>query len=92
MEIIAVLGYVDPCLGAPYRARRPFPAERRPKFISVALWGALFPGAFNLSIRFKLCVRTAIIRYAPCAVGLMEIENIIRYTELAVGLMEIENL
>jgi len=54
MEIIAVLGYVDPCLGAPYRARRPFPAERRPKFISVALWGALFPGAFNLSIRFKL--------------------------------------
>jgi len=37
-------------------------------------------------------VRTAIIRYAPCAVGLMEIENIIRYTELAVGLMEIEHL
>ena len=26
------------------------------------------------------------IRYAPFAVGLMEIENITRYTELAVGL------
>jgi hypothetical protein len=31
-------------------------------------------------------------RYAPRAVGLMEIEHLIRYTALAVGLMEIENL
>jgi len=31
-------------------------------------------------------VRTAILRYAPRAVGLMEIENIIRYTPCAVGL------
>ena len=31
-------------------------------------------------------LRTAIIRYAGLAVGLMEIENIIRYTERAVGL------
>jgi hypothetical protein len=30
------------------------------------------------------------IRYAPLAVGLMEIENLFRYTALAVGLMEIE--
>ena len=27
-----------------------------------------------------------LIRYAPCAVGLMEIENLFRYTALAVGL------
>jgi hypothetical protein len=27
-----------------------------------------------------------LVRYAPCAVGLMEIENIIRYAPLAVGL------
>jgi hypothetical protein len=31
-------------------------------------------------------MRTVIIRYAPRAVGLMEIENLIRYTALAVGL------
>jgi hypothetical protein len=37
-------------------------------------------------------LRTAIIRYAARAVGLMEIENLFRYTALAVGLMEIENL
>ncbi len=35
---------------------------------------------------------TAIIRYPPRAVGLMEIENSIRYAPCAVGLMEIENL
>ena len=35
-------------------------------------------------------VRTAIIRYAPFAVGLMEIENLFRYTALAVGLMVFE--
>jgi len=29
--IIAVLRYVDPCPGLPYRARRPLPAECRPK-------------------------------------------------------------
>ncbi len=46
-RIIAVLGYVDPCPGLPCRARRPFPAERRPKFISVIVWGGQFPGAFN---------------------------------------------
>ena len=27
-----------------------------------------------------------LIRYAPCAVGLMEIENLFHYTALAVGL------
>jgi hypothetical protein len=37
-------------------------------------------------------MRTAIIRYAAQAVGLMEIENLFRYPALAVGLMEIENL
>ena len=31
-----------------------------------------------------------LIRYAPCAVGLMEIEHLIRSTARAVGLMEIE--
>jgi len=35
-------------------------------------------------------MRTAIIRYAPFAVGLMEIENLFRYTALAEGLMKIE--
>jgi hypothetical protein len=45
---IAVLRYVDPCPGLPHRARRPLPAERRPKFISVTAWGAQFPGVFNL--------------------------------------------
>jgi hypothetical protein len=35
-------------------------------------------------------LRTAIIRYAPRAVGLIEIENLFRYTALAVGLIEIE--
>ena len=35
-------------------------------------------------------LRTAIIRYAARAVGLMEIENLFRYTALAVGLMKIE--
>ena len=33
-----------------------------------------------------------IIRYAPCAVGLMEFENLFLYTALAVGLMAIEHL
>ena len=33
-----------------------------------------------------------LIRYTPCAVGLMEIEHLIRYTPCAVGLMEIENI
>jgi|GEM_PF-2643193 hypothetical protein len=47
-QVIAVLRYVDPCPGLPCRARRPRPAECRPKFISVTAWGAQFPGAFNL--------------------------------------------
>ena len=33
-----------------------------------------------------------LIRYALCAVGLMEIEHLFRSTALAVGLMEIENI
>lgn len=37
LSIIAVLRYVDPCRGLPCCARRPFPAERRPKFISVTV-------------------------------------------------------
>jgi len=44
-RIIAVLRNVDPCPGLPCRARRPFPAERRPKFISVTAW----------SVRFREC-------------------------------------
>jgi len=36
---IAVLRYVAPCPGLPCRARRPRPAEGRPKFISVAAGG-----------------------------------------------------
>jgi hypothetical protein len=39
---IAVLRYVDPCLGLPRRTRRPPPAERRPKFISVTVLIARF--------------------------------------------------
>ena len=35
-------------------------------------------------------MKSNINRYAPFAVGLMEIENINRYAPLAVGLMEIE--
>ena len=45
--ITAFLGYVDRCLALPCRTRRAFPAERRPKFISVAVWGARL-GVFNL--------------------------------------------
>jgi hypothetical protein len=41
-RIIAVLRNVDPCPGLPCRARRPFPAERRPKFISVTAWSVRF--------------------------------------------------
>ena len=65
-RIIAVLRNVDPCPGLPCRARRPLPAERRPKFISVAVWGALFPGAFNLSIRCNLCENCYIPGCASC--------------------------
>jgi hypothetical protein len=36
-------------------------------------------------------VRTAVIRYAEPAMGLIEIKNINRYAPFAVGLMEIEN-
>ena len=35
LRIIAVLRYVDPCLGPPCRVMRPFSAECRPKCISV---------------------------------------------------------
>jgi hypothetical protein len=48
LRTIAVLRYVDPCLGLPCRARRLLPAEGRPKFISVIASGAPFPGVFNL--------------------------------------------
>ena len=34
----------------------------------------------------------AVIRYAPRAAGLMEIEHFIRFASRAVGLMEVENL
>jgi len=37
-------------------------------------------------------LRTAIIRYAPGAVGQMEMEHLIRYPERAVGQMEMEHL
>jgi hypothetical protein len=52
---LAVLRYVDP--PGPMLCEAPLPAERRPKFISVAVWGALFPGVFNLSIRFNPATR-----------------------------------
>jgi hypothetical protein len=42
----------------PCRARRPLPAEGRPKFISVALWG----------VRFREC-STSVSREAPAASG-----------------------
>jgi hypothetical protein len=45
--ITAFLGYADRRLALPCRTRRAFPAERRPKFISVAVWGARL-GVFNL--------------------------------------------
>jgi hypothetical protein len=42
LRIIAVLRYVDLCSDLPHGARRPLPAECRPKFISVTGWGARF--------------------------------------------------
>ncbi len=53
--ITAFLGYADRRLALPCRTRRAFPAERRPKFISVAVWGARFWECSTLSIRFNLC-------------------------------------
>ena len=72
---IAVLRYVDPCLGLPRRTRRPPPAacsvsvrtadmpkyisayfSRRPKFISVAAWGARLRECSTPSIGFNLCL------------------------------------
>jgi len=44
---LAVLRYVDLCPGLPCRARIPFPAERRPKFISVTVFGSAILGVFN---------------------------------------------
>jgi len=52
---IAILRYVDPCPGLSCHARRPRPAECRPKCISVTARGAQFPGVFNLVHRFNLC-------------------------------------
>jgi hypothetical protein len=52
---IAVLRYVDPCPGLACRARRPFPAERRPKFISVTVWGARYGECSTPSNWFNLC-------------------------------------
>ena len=54
-RLIAVLRYIDPCLGLPCRARRPLPAKRRPKFISVAAWGARLRECSTPSIGFNLC-------------------------------------
>jgi len=51
---------------------------------------AVVRGVFNLVQIRSTFVRTAINRYSPLAVGLMEIENLIRYTERAVGLMVFE--
>ena len=74
LRIIAVLRYVDPCLGPPCRVMRPFSAECRPKCISVIAWGARFWECSTPSIGFNLCENC----YNPVfalAVGLMEIEK-----------------
>ncbi|MBO9334342.1 MAG: GNAT family N-acetyltransferase [Roseiflexus sp.] len=55
MSIIAGLRYVDPCSDLPRRARRPLPAECRPKFISVIAWGARLRECSTPSIGFNLC-------------------------------------
>jgi hypothetical protein len=54
-SISVVLRYVDPCPGLPCRVRCPFPAERRPKFISVTVSGARFWECSTLSNWFNLC-------------------------------------
>jgi len=54
-EFIAVPGNVDPCPGLPCRARHTLLAKCRPKFISVATWGARFQGCSTPFTRFNLC-------------------------------------
>ena len=93
----ACAGSTGLCIQRPYAlgyARRSPPARARADYLFEDHQpaggarrddGTLQPG------KGSTYLRTAIIRHAPCAVGLMEIENIIRYAPLAVGLMEIEN-
>jgi len=54
-EYIEVLRYIDHRSYPTCRARRPLLAECRPKFISVATWGARFQGCSTPSTRFNLC-------------------------------------
>jgi hypothetical protein len=54
-HIIAFLRYIDHYSYPSCRTRRPLPAECRPKFISVALWGARFRECSTPSTRFNLC-------------------------------------
>jgi len=99
---IAVLRYVDPCPGLPCRARRPFPAERRPKFISVTVlvarfWECSTPSNwFNLYGNCYISVIAWDARLRECStlsIGFNLYENCYNpVCALAVGLMEIENL
>jgi 4-amino-4-deoxy-L-arabinose transferase-like glycosyltransferase len=51
----AFLRYIDHYFYLPCRARHPLPAECRPKFISVTLWGVRFRECSTSSTRFNLC-------------------------------------
>jgi hypothetical protein len=84
-EYIEVLRYIDHRSYPTCRARRPLLAECRPKFISVATWGARFQGCSTPSTRFNLCENCYNPICASCR-ELMEIENLFCSTALAVGL------
>jgi hypothetical protein len=83
-RIIAVLRYVDPCPGLPCRARRPLPAECRPKFISVI---AVSESRIMAVLRYvDLCLDFWSDPSSDACGGLMEIEKYFHSAALAVGL------
>ena len=83
---IAVLRYVDHRSYPSCRTRHPLPAKCRPKFISVAAWGARIRECSTSSIGFNLCENC----YDPvCRTirGAMEIEHVyLRYVDPCPGL------
>jgi len=72
-RIIAVLRYVDPCPGLPCRARRPLPAECRPKFISVI---AVSESRIMAVLRYvDLCLDFWSVHRRTPAAGLWRLRN-----------------
>jgi hypothetical protein len=81
--VIAVLRYVNPCLGLPYRVRCPRPSECRPNEIYFGhCVGRVIPRSVQLCPIGSTFVRTAKIRYVPRAVGLMEVEHLQQFSDM----------